>query len=206
VGAKFSPTWKIGRDADQHIRWDVAPLGKWVRREVPHACSSSSLARHDARASRFAELSLGAELIFLLHRKPECLTESFAILYGERDGRAGLRNHSSLQSYTGEGELGFWQELCATAWVLHRGSSSFQVGRCCLAPSSSSSASTVFSNVVINNVTAATSPANERYMQRTLLFVQKRKLCLPCSSHGRGLPTHDSTFLSPQKGKLNFSN
>jgi hypothetical protein len=28
VGAKFSPTWKVGRDIDQHIRWDVAPLGK----------------------------------------------------------------------------------------------------------------------------------------------------------------------------------
>jgi hypothetical protein len=28
VGAKFSPTWKVGRDVDQHIRWDVAPLGK----------------------------------------------------------------------------------------------------------------------------------------------------------------------------------
>jgi hypothetical protein len=57
VGAKFSPTWKVGRDVDQHIRWGVAPLGKRVRREVPHArsSSSSSLARldstrHDARA------------------------------------------------------------------------------------------------------------------------------------------------------------
>jgi hypothetical protein len=28
VGAKFSPTWKVGRDVDQHIRWGVAPLGK----------------------------------------------------------------------------------------------------------------------------------------------------------------------------------
>jgi hypothetical protein len=28
VGAKFSPTWEVGRDIDQHIRWDVAPLGK----------------------------------------------------------------------------------------------------------------------------------------------------------------------------------
>jgi hypothetical protein len=28
VGAKFSPTWKVGRDVDQHIRWGVAPLDK----------------------------------------------------------------------------------------------------------------------------------------------------------------------------------
>jgi hypothetical protein len=28
VEAKFSPTWKVGRDVDQHIRWGVAPLGK----------------------------------------------------------------------------------------------------------------------------------------------------------------------------------
>jgi hypothetical protein len=28
VGAKFSPTWKVGRDIDQHIRWGVAPLSK----------------------------------------------------------------------------------------------------------------------------------------------------------------------------------
>jgi hypothetical protein len=28
VGAKFSPTWKVGRDVDQYIRWGVAPLGK----------------------------------------------------------------------------------------------------------------------------------------------------------------------------------
>jgi hypothetical protein len=28
VGAKFSPTWKVGRDVDQHIRWGVASLGK----------------------------------------------------------------------------------------------------------------------------------------------------------------------------------
>jgi hypothetical protein len=88
VGAKFSPTWKVGRDVDQHVRWGVAPVGKWVRREVPHArsfSSSSSLARLNstrldtswrARAPRFAELSLGAELIFLLHRKIERLTES----------------------------------------------------------------------------------------------------------------------------------
>jgi hypothetical protein len=80
---KFSPTWEVGRDVDQHIRWGIAPLGKWVRREVPHArSSSSSLARlvstwHiTTRALRFAELSLGAELIFLLHRKTKRLTES----------------------------------------------------------------------------------------------------------------------------------
>jgi hypothetical protein len=42
VEAKFSPTSKVRRDVDQHIRWGVAPLGKWVRREVPHARSSSS--------------------------------------------------------------------------------------------------------------------------------------------------------------------
>jgi hypothetical protein len=28
VGAKFNPTWKVGRDVDQYIRWGVAPLGK----------------------------------------------------------------------------------------------------------------------------------------------------------------------------------
>jgi hypothetical protein len=28
VGAKFSPTWKGGRDVDQHIRWGVEPHGK----------------------------------------------------------------------------------------------------------------------------------------------------------------------------------
>jgi hypothetical protein len=28
VGAKFSPTWKVGRVVDQHIRWGVALLGK----------------------------------------------------------------------------------------------------------------------------------------------------------------------------------
>jgi hypothetical protein len=32
--------------------------------------------RHDARAPRFAELSFGAELIFLLHRKTEHLIKS----------------------------------------------------------------------------------------------------------------------------------
>jgi hypothetical protein len=46
VGAKFSPTWTVGRDVDQHIRWGVAPLGNWVIIEVLHArSSSSSLAR-----------------------------------------------------------------------------------------------------------------------------------------------------------------
>jgi hypothetical protein len=132
------------------------------------------------RALRFAELSLRAELIFLLHRKTERLTESLtdalqlassgrsrivgccnrlglatwawrmlprvsllrayinscpatvahilkpiygfatsrffhrlcSLLHPERrrapaNGRAGLRNHSPLQSCTGEGELGF---------------------------------------------------------------------------------------------------
>jgi hypothetical protein len=28
VGTKFSPTWKVERDIDQYIRWDVAALGK----------------------------------------------------------------------------------------------------------------------------------------------------------------------------------
>jgi hypothetical protein len=28
VGAKFSPTGKVGRDIDQHIMCGVAPLGK----------------------------------------------------------------------------------------------------------------------------------------------------------------------------------
>jgi hypothetical protein len=28
VGAKFSPTWEVRRDVDEHIRWGVAPLGK----------------------------------------------------------------------------------------------------------------------------------------------------------------------------------
>jgi hypothetical protein len=28
VGAKFSPTWEVRRDVDQHIRWGIAPLGK----------------------------------------------------------------------------------------------------------------------------------------------------------------------------------
>jgi hypothetical protein len=28
VGAKFSPTWKVGRDVDKYIRRGVAPLGK----------------------------------------------------------------------------------------------------------------------------------------------------------------------------------
>jgi hypothetical protein len=28
VKAKFSLTWKVERDVDQHIRWGVAPLGK----------------------------------------------------------------------------------------------------------------------------------------------------------------------------------
>jgi hypothetical protein len=28
VGAKFSSIWKIGRDVDQYIRWDITPLGK----------------------------------------------------------------------------------------------------------------------------------------------------------------------------------
>jgi hypothetical protein len=32
--------------------------------------------RHDARVPRFAELSLGAEFIFLVHTKTERLTES----------------------------------------------------------------------------------------------------------------------------------
>jgi hypothetical protein len=58
------------------------------------------------------------------------------------NGRVGLWNHSPLRSFTGEGELGFWEALCATARVLHHGSSSIQVGRCCLPPSSSSSSST----------------------------------------------------------------
>jgi hypothetical protein len=88
VGAKFSPTWKVERDVDQNITWGIAPLGKWVRREVPHALLLLLLARldsarHDtsrrarrAAVCRIAELSLGAELIFLLHRKTERLTES----------------------------------------------------------------------------------------------------------------------------------
>jgi hypothetical protein len=53
------------------------------KRTVTHAlllllARSSRLdtTRRDARALRFAELSLGVELIFLLHRKIECLTES----------------------------------------------------------------------------------------------------------------------------------
>jgi hypothetical protein len=28
VRTKFSLTWKVERDVDQHIRWSVAPLGK----------------------------------------------------------------------------------------------------------------------------------------------------------------------------------
>jgi hypothetical protein len=67
------PHRKLG-EVDQHIRWGVAPLGNRVRREVSHARYSSSLTlldstRHDARAAvcEIIELSLGAELIFLLH-------------------------------------------------------------------------------------------------------------------------------------------
>jgi hypothetical protein len=44
--------------------------------------------------------------------------------------------HSPLRSCTGEGELGFWEAHCTTAQVLHHGSSSIQVRRCCLPPSS----------------------------------------------------------------------
>ena len=58
------------------------------------------------------------------------------------NGRAGLRNRSSLRSCTGEGELGFWEALCATAQALHHGSPSVQVGRCCLPSSSTPSTST----------------------------------------------------------------
>ena len=72
------------------------------------------------------------------------------------NGRAGLRNRSSLRSCTGEGELGFWEALCATAQALHHGSQALcataqalhhgspfvQVGRCCLPSSSTPSAST----------------------------------------------------------------
>jgi hypothetical protein len=70
-----------------------------------------------------------------------------SLLHPERrrepaNGRAGLRNHSPLRSYTEEGKLGFWEALCATTRVLHHGSSSIQVGKCCLPPSSSPSAST----------------------------------------------------------------
>jgi hypothetical protein len=79
VGAKFSPTWKVGRDVYQHIRWGVASLGKWVRREVPHArssSSSSSFARLDTSRRARRGLRNWAELILLLHRKTERLTES----------------------------------------------------------------------------------------------------------------------------------
>jgi hypothetical protein len=98
--------------------------------------------RHDARTPRFAELSLGA-----LARLPPHIPEIRSLLHPERrrapaNGRAGLRNHSPLRSFTGEGELGFWEALCATAQALHHGSSSFQVGRCSLPPSSLPSAST----------------------------------------------------------------
>jgi hypothetical protein len=172
--------------------------------------------RHDARAWRFTKLILEAELIFLLHRKTERLTESltdasqladsgrsrivgycnrlgratwawpmlprvsplrrlYKLLPGntphttwnrsrvfatsrclrclrslphlerrraQTNGRAGLQNHSPLRSCTREGELGFWEALCATAQAFHHGPSSIQVGRYCLPPSSSSSTST----------------------------------------------------------------
>jgi hypothetical protein len=57
------------------------------------------------------------------------------------NGRAGLRNHSPLRSSTREGELGFWKSLRSTAQVLHHGSPSFQIGRCCLPPPTSLSTS-----------------------------------------------------------------
>jgi hypothetical protein len=75
-----------------------------------------------------------------------CLRRLRCLLHPERrrapaNGREGLQNHSPLRSCMGEGKLGFWEALCATAQALHHGSSSIQVGRCCLPPSSSSSAS-----------------------------------------------------------------
>jgi hypothetical protein len=77
VGAKFSPTWKVGRDVDQHIRWGIAPLGKWVRREVPHArsSSSSSLARlvssrHVTTRARAAVCGIEPSLSFCCTGKP----------------------------------------------------------------------------------------------------------------------------------------
>src|SRR4051794_19475834 len=41
--------------------------------------------------------------------------------------RAPVRKHSPLRSCTGEGELGFWEELHATAQGLHHGSSSWTI-------------------------------------------------------------------------------
>jgi hypothetical protein len=90
------------------------------------------------------------------------------------NGRAGLRNHSPLRSCTGEGELGFWEALYATTRVLEF----FITGRL---PSKSGGTAyrrlhrrllrPVFSNVVINNVTATTTSANERYVRCTVVFM-----------------------------------
>jgi hypothetical protein len=64
-----------------------------------------------------------------------------------------------------------WEALCTTARVLYHGSSSFQVGSaayCCL---QCHMLRPVFSNMVINNVTAAISSANEWYMRRATVYL-----------------------------------
>src|SRR4051812_16318914 len=63
---------------------------------------------------------------------PLCLRRLCSLLHlvcrrAPLNGRAGLRNHSSLRSCTGEGELGFWEALRATAQGLHHGSSSWTI-------------------------------------------------------------------------------
>ena len=58
---KFSPTWKVGGELHHLIRWSVSPLGKWVRRGVLHARSSSDDAAartHACNARRRARRGL----------------------------------------------------------------------------------------------------------------------------------------------------
>jgi hypothetical protein len=70
VGAKLSPTWEVGRDVDQHIRWSVVPLGKWVRREVPPARSSSSLDSTRARVAVCGIEPRSRAYLFAAQEKP----------------------------------------------------------------------------------------------------------------------------------------
>jgi hypothetical protein len=86
--------------------------------------------------------------------------------------RAGLQNHSSLQSCKREGELGFWEALCATARVLHYyRSSSIQSDGAAHRRLYRRLLRSVFSNVVINNVTVATTSASERYVRRAPVWL-----------------------------------
>jgi hypothetical protein len=123
LGAEFTCLLHRKTECLTESLTDVSQLAGSGRSRIMDCCNRLGRATW-ASSARLYKLLPGYRRT---HLKPilgfatsRCLRRLRSLLHPERrrapaNGRAGLWNHSLLRSCTGEGELGFWKALCATA-------------------------------------------------------------------------------------------